>query len=82
MIPFAHLFRSIRLLETLADVAADGYVWRRPFALEMQPCGKSSALWDVKAARLTLCYELGTEFAQVYRAYVVSQSQSQILRPR
>lgn len=79
---FAQLFRSTRLLETLTDVAADGYVWRRPFTVEMQSCGKTSATWDVRIARLTLCYEMGTEFAQVYRAYVASQSQSQILKPR
>jgi hypothetical protein len=82
MSSFARLFRSIRLLETAADVAADGYVWRRPFVLEMRTCGKTVANWDVKTAKLTLCYELAAEFAQVYRAYIVSHSQSQILKPR
>jgi hypothetical protein len=47
---FANLFRSIRLLETVADVAADGYVWRLPFSLEMQACGHTGATWDVRSA--------------------------------
>jgi hypothetical protein len=33
--------RSIRLLETVAEHAADQFVWPAPFTLEMQSCGSA-----------------------------------------
>jgi hypothetical protein len=63
------LFRAVRLLETVADYAAEAWVWRRPFALEMQSCGAANARWDLATRKLTLCYELAAEFARLYRAY-------------
>lgn|ERR1043166_88112 len=77
---FAHLFRSIRMLETVADVAAEEYAWRRPFTLNMQTCGNPGAGWNTVNAQVRVCYEMATEFAQLYRGYVVSQSETQILK--
>jgi Putative metallopeptidase len=66
---YARGFRSIRLLETVAEHAADQYVWRRPFALEMQTCGSPNAHWELTTQKLTLCYELAGEFSDLYRDY-------------
>jgi Putative metallopeptidase/Helix-turn-helix domain len=63
---YARSFRTIRLLETVADYAAEEYVWRRPFALAMQTCGGPNAQWDLSTQKLTLCYELAEEFVQLY----------------
>jgi hypothetical protein len=67
--PIEKSFRAMQLLETVADQSSDEYVWRRPFALEMQSCGAPSAFWDVATQRLTLCYEMAADFAMLYRAY-------------
>jgi hypothetical protein len=61
--------RSIRLLETVAEHAADQFVWPAPFTLEMQSCGLPNAHWDLATHKLTVCYELAPEFADLYRAY-------------
>jgi Putative metallopeptidase len=61
--------QSIRLLETVAEHAADEFAWPAPFTLEMQSCGYPNARWDLPTHKLTLCYELAAEFADLYRAY-------------
>jgi len=63
----ARALRAVRLLETVAERAAEEYVWRAPFTLEMRTCGHPAAHWDVSTRRLTLCYEMAEEFAQLYR---------------
>ena len=60
---------SIRLLETVADRAASDFVWPMPFTLEMQSCDFPNARWDLSTYKLTLCYELGADFADLYRTY-------------
>jgi hypothetical protein len=60
---------SIRLLETVAEHAADAFAWPMPFTLEMQTCGFPNARWDLSTHKLTVCYELGADFADLYRAY-------------
>jgi hypothetical protein len=61
--------RSIRLLETVAEHAADDFVWPAPFTLEMQSCGSPNAGWDPSTRKLTVCYELARDFAGLYRGY-------------
>ena len=61
--------RSIRLLETVAEHAADDFAWPMPFTLEMQTCGSPNASWDLQSHKLTLCYELAADFADLYREY-------------
>jgi putative metallopeptidase DUF4344 len=61
--------RSIRLLETVAGHAADDFAWPAPFTLEMQSCGFPNARWDLSTHKLTLCYELAADFANLYRDY-------------
>jgi len=61
--------RSIRLLETAAEHAADEFAWPAPFTLEMQSCGYPNAHWDLSTHKLTVCYEIASEFADLYRGY-------------
>jgi Putative metallopeptidase len=61
--------RSILLLETVAGRAADDFVWPAPFTLEMQSCGSPNARWDLSTHKLTVCYELSADFADLYRGY-------------
>jgi putative metallopeptidase DUF4344 len=60
---------SVKLLETVAWHAAEEFAWPAPFALEMQSCGYPNARWDLATRKLTLCYELAAEFADLYRSY-------------
>jgi Putative metallopeptidase len=61
--------RSIQLLETVAEHEADEFVWPAPFTLEMKSCGFPNASWNLPNHKLTLCYELATDFAHLYREY-------------
>jgi len=61
--------RDIRLLQTVAEHVANDFVWPMPFSLEMQSCGFPDARWDLATHKLTLCYELAAEFADLYRDY-------------
>jgi hypothetical protein len=63
----ARSFRALRLLESVAERAAEEFVWRKPFALELQSCGKPGAHWDLMSHRLIVCYEMAEEFVQLYR---------------
>ena len=63
------ILRSVRLLQTVTEHVANDYVWPIPFTLEMQSCGFANARWDLKTHKLVLCYELATEFADLYRDY-------------
>ena len=66
---FAQAFRIVRLLETVANFAAERYVWRRPITLEMQTCGTPGARWDLSAQKIVICYEMAMDFALLYRDY-------------
>jgi hypothetical protein len=56
-------------LETVAEHAANDFVWPMPFTLEMQSCGFPNARWDLSTYKLILCYEPGADFADLFRAY-------------
>jgi Putative metallopeptidase len=72
----ARSFRVIRLMEIVAERAAEEYVWRAPFTLEMQTCGRPDAHWDLFAHRLILCYEMAEEFVQLYSDDMANQQSS------
>jgi hypothetical protein len=61
--------RSIRLLQAATERVANAYMWPVPFTLEMQSCGFPNARWDLATHKLTLCYELAADFADLYRGY-------------
>ncbi len=60
---------SLRLLETVAGHMSDELTWPRSFTLEFKSCGYANARWDLPTHKLTLCYELGADFADLFRDY-------------
>ena len=70
----AQAARSIMMLEYMAQYAADVFVWPAPFTMEMQSCGFINAAWVASTRKLTLCYELAEDFAELYRAYGVARA--------
>ena len=69
----ARAFRQIKMLEVLADHLSDRYIWRRPIGLEMASCGTPNAHWDISTQKITVCYELAADFAELYRDYGAHQ---------
>jgi hypothetical protein len=63
------VLNSVGALETVAEHLADQYVWPAPFTLEMASCGFPNGRWDLQTHKLTLCYELAVDFADLYRGY-------------
>ncbi len=57
------------MLETVAGVAEDEFLWPSPFTLKMESCGMPNAGWEEKTRVLRLCYELMLDFTELYRAY-------------
>jgi putative metallopeptidase DUF4344 len=78
----AQALRSIMLLETVAERMADTYAWPAPFAIEMQSCGYPNAQWIPKAHKVSLCYELAADFADLYRGYGDRPSDSVTRKPK
>jgi hypothetical protein len=70
---FSRGFRRMMILETVADHLADRYVWRRPISLEMSTCNEPAAHWDLQTQKITVCYELAADFAQLFRDYSSEQ---------
>jgi len=66
---YEQAFRTIQILEMVANHAAETYVWPHSIGLEMATCGESAAQWQTSNRKLFLCYELAQEFAQLYRDY-------------
>jgi len=62
-------FRDIRLLETLANILSDRFVFPNPIGLAMGSCGVVNARWNFLARKIHVCYELAADFADVYREY-------------
>lgn len=65
----AKAFQTVRLLETVADLADDRYIWRRPITFEMRTCGSPNADWDLRTQTVLGCYEMAVDFANLYRDY-------------
>jgi Putative metallopeptidase len=65
----ARAARSILFLETVAQNLADTFVWPASFILEIQSCGFPNARWGLSTHKLTVCYELAADFAELYWAY-------------
>jgi hypothetical protein len=79
---YAKFIRSLQLLETVAERAANRYVWSAPLTLAAQSCGTSDAHWNHPTRTLLLCYEMVAEFAGLYRENASSWKPSDYQRPR
>jgi hypothetical protein len=66
---FGRGFRTVRILETVAQRAAADFAWPAPFTMEMRSCGRPDAAWSEENRTLRICYELALDFAQLYEAY-------------
>ena len=62
-------FRTLKLLETVADFAAERYAWPRPITLEMLSCAQPNAHWNLDARKIVICYELAQDFAMLFRDF-------------
>jgi hypothetical protein len=40
-----------------------------PFTIEMRSCGFINAVWVAATRKLTVCYELADDFADLYRVH-------------
>jgi hypothetical protein len=78
----AQIGRSIRLLDGVAAQSSKLVVWPAPFSLEMQTCGFINAKWDESTRKLTLCYELAEDFAELYRDYGIPRRESRARKSR
>jgi hypothetical protein len=66
---YEQMFRSVQILETVANYAAEAYSWPHPLELEMATCGESGAVFQPPNHKVLVCYELAHEFAELYRDY-------------
>lgn len=66
---YAEAARTARLLENLAEYAADQFTWSSPFTVTMTSCGQSNANWNPFTRKVTLCYEMAEELAQLYSKF-------------
>jgi len=71
---YAEAFRTVRLLDVVAEHTADQLAWPAPFTLEMKTCGVINAAWFAPDRKLTLCYELAADFAELYRDFGAAQA--------
>jgi hypothetical protein len=65
----ARILRHMGLLEAFAAHAADRYVWPNPLTMVARSCGEPNATWNIGAKTLTLCYELASEFIELFQSY-------------
>jgi hypothetical protein len=65
----AQIVRSVGFLERVAHYTSDMLAWPAPFTLEMRTCGDPNATWVPSELKLTMCYELGPDLADLYRTF-------------
>jgi hypothetical protein len=70
---FARSFRSLRLLEAVAERAAAEFTWPAPFTIEMRSCGRPEAAWANKTRTIRVCYELPFDLTQLHVAYATER---------
>jgi hypothetical protein len=66
---YAQGFHFVQMLETVAERSTEALSWPAAFTLEMQACGFINARWVQSTRKLTLCYELAADFAELYRDF-------------
>ena len=81
---YAKSFKDLQFLERVANLAADKFVWRSPFKMEMETCGFVNAFWNVKGRKLQVCYELVDSYVDVYLQFMNNpeiQKRMEALKP-
>lgn len=74
---YAQTFRTLRFLETIAELATDRFAWRAPIMMEMRSCGGVGARWTISTRPLHICYEMAQDFADLYRDYAQNRQRPQ-----
>jgi Putative metallopeptidase len=77
----AKALQTVQMLELVANLAADRYVWRRPITFEMRTCGTPNADWDLANQKIFLCYEMAQDFADLYRGYGLAPAKAPAAKP-
>ena len=67
---YAQVFRNLRFLEAIAELASDRFAWRAPILMEMQSCGDAGATWTIATRTLQVCYEMAQDLAELYQDLV------------
>jgi hypothetical protein len=62
----ARSLREIRLLELMAEFAAENYRWPRPITMEMRTCGEAAAAFTFATRTVHVCYEMVDEFVALF----------------
>jgi|RhiMetStandDraft_4_1073278.scaffolds.fasta_scaffold15237_3 hypothetical protein len=62
----ARSLREIRVLEHMAEFAAEQYRWPAPITIEMRSCGEVAAAWTFKTRTVHVCYEMVDEFVALF----------------
>jgi Putative metallopeptidase len=65
----AQALRTTGIFETLANYAANRFVWRDPIAFEIKSCGEPDLHWEFATHKILVCYEMAQDFADLYRGY-------------
>lgn len=79
---YAQMFRALRFLETIAELASERFAWRDPIVMEMRSCGEVGARWTIPRRTLHICYEMAQDFAELYRDYRQGPDASKQKQPR
>jgi len=66
-------FRPILMLEEVAERLSGRFSFQQPFGLEMRECGEPGAQWDRSTRKVTICYELCTDFEKLYVHYATAE---------
>jgi hypothetical protein len=62
----AQSLRDIRILEHMAEFAAEQYRWPAPITLEMRSCGEAAAAFTFASRTVHVCYEMVDEFVALF----------------
>jgi len=63
-------FRTLRLLEVVAEQAKADFALPARLTLEMQSCGRPETFFETETRTVTVCYEQAFDFGQLYLAYL------------
>jgi Putative metallopeptidase len=75
-------FKSLRVLELVANRISNDVRWPDPITLELKTCGFINAEWIEATRTITLCYELAEDFFELYRDFAIQQGRSTRVRKR
>jgi len=70
----ATAIKNMKILDTVAGMLSEQYLWPKPISLQLQTCGQPGARWDLTTKAVIACYEIVQEFTFLYRTYRKTQA--------